>query len=64
MSIPTNNSTYCTIEYENSNDTELVEKKYTTTINQSKLISTSNYNIHDDYTWLKNDVKITLFLPK
>ena len=35
-----------------------------TTINQSKLVSNSNYNIHDDYTWLKNDAKITLLLPK
>ena len=64
IDIPTNNSTYYTIKHENSNNTELLDEKYITTIDQSKLVSNSSYNIHDDYTWLKNNAKLTLFLPK
>ena len=61
-----NNLIFYTIKYDNDNNSnyDQIQEDNLTTINQTTLISLSNINVCDKYPWIKNDGKITIFIPK
>ena len=60
------NLLFYTIKYDNDNNSnyDQIQEDNLTTINQTTLISSSNINVCDKYPWIKNDGKITIFIPK